>query len=214
MKQFFRRCVDLVVLTGAAALCAQLVAQAAEPKSIVASLREGGYVIVMRHGATNRDMADTDPLNIDDPGNVAKQRQLSERGRQTAGEVGAAFKALRIPLGDVYSSKFNRAVETARLVSGKEPKATADISEGGLVVTTIENERRAAAMRMLAATSPAPGTNTLMVTHKPNILDAFGKDWFDVREGEASVFKPDGNGKYVLVERVQADRWAELAKLP
>jgi hypothetical protein len=26
-------------------------------------------------------------------------------------------------------------------------------------------------------------------THKPNILDAFGKDWFDVREGEASVFK-------------------------
>ncbi|HSS28876.1 MAG TPA: hypothetical protein VLL50_13080 [Usitatibacter sp.] len=99
-------------------------------------------------------------------------------------------------------------------MSGKDPKATADISEGGLVVTTIENERRAEAMRKFAATPPAAGTNTLLVTHKPNILDAFGKDWFDVREGEASVFRPDGNGKYVLVQRVQADRWVELAKVP
>jgi hypothetical protein len=26
-------------------------------------------------------------------------------------------------------------------------------------------------------------------------MDAFGKDWFDLREGEASLFKPDGNGR-------------------
>ena len=214
MPPFLRRFVEAALLIGMAALAAQLVAQAAEPRSVVASLREGGYVIVMRHGATNRDMADTDPLNVDDPANVSKQRQLSDRGRRAAADMGSAFATLHIPLGDVYSSKFNRAVETARLVSGKEPKATADISEGGLVVTTVENERRAEAMRRLAATAPQAGTNTLLVTHKPNILDAFGKDWFDVREGEASVFRPDGNGKYVLVERVQADRWMELAKLP
>ena len=55
-----------------------------------------------------------------------------------------------------------------------------------------------------------PGTNTLIVTHKPNILDAFGKDWFDIREGEASVFKPDGSGAYTLVGRVQIAQWATL----
>lgn len=214
MNPFFRRLLDSIVVTALAALGAQLVAQAAEPRSIVSLLHEGGYVIVMRHGATNRDMADTDPLNVDDPANVAKQRQLSERGRETARDVGAAFKALRIPLGDVYSSKFNRAVETARLASGKDATATADISEGGQVVTTIENERRAAALRKFAGTPPAAGTNTLLVTHKPNILDAFGKDWFDVREGEASIFRPDGSGKFELVERVQADRWVDLAKKP
>ena len=49
------------------------------------------------------------------------------------------------------------------------------------------------------------------MSHRPNILDAFGKDWFDVREGEASVFKPDGGG-YKLVARVQADEWAKLAQ--
>ena len=213
MKQLLRRCVDLVVLTGAAALCAQLFAQAAEPRSIAASLREGGYVIVMRHGATDSGTADAEPLDLDDPASIPKQRQLSERGRQVASEIGGAFTALRIPLHDVYSSKFYRAVETARLVSGREPVATMDVSQAeGL--TDAEADRRAAALRKVAATPPAPGANTLVVTHKPNIADAFGKSLFDVREGEASIFEPDGKGNFVLVQRVQADRWVELAKLP
>ena len=85
--------------------------------------------------------------------------------------------------------------------------STADITEGGLVVTPNENNRRAAAMRKLAATAPPAGNNVVLVSHKPNIMDAFGKDWFDVREGEASVFKPDGSG-YQLVARVKAADWA------
>ena len=43
-------------------------------------------------------------------------------------------------------------------------------------------------------------------------MDAFGKDWFDVREGEASAFKPDGSGAYKLVARVQANEWGKLAQ--
>ena len=31
-----------------------------------------------------------------------------------------------------------------------------------------------------------PGTNVVVVTHRPNILDAFGKDLSDMREGEIS----------------------------
>ena len=72
------------------------------------------------------------------------------------------------------------------------------------MVTPIENNRRAQALRKLAATVPPAGTNIVVITHKPNILDAFGKDWFDVREGEASVFQPGGGG-YKLIVRVPAD---------
>jgi hypothetical protein len=50
----------------------------------------------------------------------------------------------------------------------------------------------------------------LIVSHKPNIIDAFGKDWFEVKEGEASVFKPDG-GSYKLVARVHIDEWSRIA---
>src|ERR1700704_3795250 len=83
----------------------------------LADLKKGGYVIVRRHGATHRDQADTDPLNHE---NVAKQRQLSDPGRQVARQVGESLKKLGIPLGKVYTSRFNRAVETGKLVSGGE----------------------------------------------------------------------------------------------
>ena len=168
-------------------------------------LRGGGYVIVFRHGATHADQADTDPLNLD---NVAKQRQLNDKGRADATAVGEAFRGAAIPVGKSYSSRFYRAVETARLIGGKEPQTTPDITEGGQVVSPNENTRRTQALRALVATAPAPGTNTLIVTHKPNILDAFGKDWFEIKEGEASVFKPDGSGKYTLLGRVQINQWA------
>ena len=176
--------------------------------AVLKLLGAGGYVIVFRHGATNADQADTDPLNLDD---VAKQRQLNDTGRADAKAVGEAFKAAGIPIGKSYSSRFQRAVETARLIGGKEPQTTLDITEGGLVVSPNENNRRTQALRALVATPPDPGTNTLVVTHKPNILDAFGKDWFEIKEGEASIFKP-ASGKYVMVVRVQIAQWAVASK--
>jgi hypothetical protein len=117
------------------------------------------------------------------------------------------MKKLGIPLGKVYTSRFNRAVETGKLISGGDVIQSADLTEGGLVVTPIENDRRAEAFRKLAGSAPEPGTNTLIVSHKPNIMDAFGKDWFDVREGEASIFRPDASGKAVLFARLPASDW-------
>jgi phosphohistidine phosphatase SixA len=184
-------------------------AQTVDMNGLVAQMKQGGHVIVFRHGATHRDQADTDPLNHD---NVAKQRLLSESGKEVAKQVGDSFRKLGVPLGKVYTSRFNRAVETGKLVGGGDVTTTIDITEGGLVVSPIENDRRAEAFRKLAGTMPEPEKNTLIVTHKPNIIDAFGKDWFDVREGEASVFRPDGSGKAVLVARVQAIDWIKAAK--
>ena len=173
-------------------------------EELVTDMKKGGYVIVLRHGATNADQADTDPFHLD---NIASQRVLSEKGRDVAKRVGDSFRTLGIPLGKVYSSEFNRATETAQLVSGKTPTTTPDLTEGGLVVSPNENARRAKALKALAAVVPDAGSNTLIVTHKPNILDAFGEDWFASKEGEASVFRPDGSNNLVLVARVQAADW-------
>ena len=171
------------------------------------AVRAGGHVIVFRHGATHRDQADTDPLNLK---NIAQQRQLNDQGRALAKSIGDAMRKLKIPIGQVQTSMFNRAVETGKLLGFGEVTSSADISEGGLVVSPIENDRRTAAMRKLAATMPPAGTNAVVVSHKPNILDAFGKDWFDVKEGEASLFRPE-NGSYKLVARVQMDEWSRIA---
>ncbi len=184
-------------------------AQPARPsdKDLAVALKGGGHVIVIRHGATHQDQADTDPLN---PDNVAKQRQLNDKGREAAKALGAAFKDIGVPVGKVFTSQFYRAYETAQLAGFQGIEKTPDVSEGGLVVTPIENNRRAAAMKKHAATPPAAGTNTLIVSHKPNIMDAFGKDWFDVKEGEASIFKPEAAG-YKLIARVQMNEWQGIA---
>ena len=170
-------------------------------------LKQGGYVIVLRHGATHQDQADTDPLNHK---NVAAQRQLNDDGRAKARAFGEALRKLQIPVAQVQTSLFNRAVETGTLIGLGTVTQTADITEGGLVVTPIENTRRAQALRKIASTNPPAGSNVIVVTHKPNILDAFGKDWFEIKEGEASVFKPEGTG-YKLIARVQMDDWSKFA---
>ena len=77
-----------------------------DEKQLVESLRSGGYVIVVRHGATFSDQADTDPFNFD---NIAKQRNLNEKGKELAKAFGDAIRQVGIPAGKVYTSNFNRA---------------------------------------------------------------------------------------------------------
>ena len=171
------------------------------------ALRAGGLVIVVRHGATFADQADTDPLNFE---NIAAQRNLNDKGKTLAKAFGDALRQGGIPVGEVYTSKYNRAYETAVIAGLKNIEKTADLTEGGLVVSPNENNRRIEAFHKMLGTAPKPGTNTILITHKPNIVDALGKDWFDVKEGEASLFRPE-NGSYKLLARVQMDEWPRIA---
>jgi len=178
-----------------------------DPKQLVQALRSGGYVILFRHGATFSDQADTDPFNFND---VTKQRNLNQKGKDLAKAFGEAIRQAGIPVGEVFTSNFNRAFETAVLAGFKDVEKTADLTEGGLIVSPDENYRRAVALRAMLTRAPEQGKNTFLITHKPNIVDALGKDWFDVREGEASIFKPEG-GEYQLVTRVEMEDWPKLA---
>ena len=170
-------------------------------------LQAGGHVIVLRHGATHADQADTDPLNHD---NIAKQRQLNAKGEEAAKALGEAIRSIGVPVSKAITSHFNRAYQTAKLAGFTNVEKSIDITEGGLVVSPNENNRRAAAFRKLASTTPPAGTSIVIVSHKPNTIDAFGKDWFEVKEGEATVFKPDGTS-YKVVARVQMDEWPRIA---
>src|SRR6516225_7668113 len=182
-------------------------AVAAGDEQIAQALRAGGLVIVVRHGATFSDQADTDPLNFD---NIAAQRNLNDKGKMLAKQFGDALRQAGVPVSTVYTSKYNRAYETAVLAGFKDIEKTADLTEGGLVVSPDENNRRSEAFRKMLATVPNAGTNTILVTHYPNIIAALGKDWFDVKEGEASIFRPE-NGSYKLIARLQMDEWPRIA---
>ena len=179
----------------------------AEDKDIARALRAGDLVIVVRHGATFPDQADTDPFNLD---NIAAQRNLNDKGKALAKGFGDALRQAGVPVGKVYTSKFNRAYETAVIAGFQDIEKTTDLTEGGLVVSPNENNRRAEAFRKMLASAPKAHTDTILITHQPNIIAALGKDWFDVKEGEASIFRP-ANGTYTLVARVQMDEWPRIA---
>ena len=179
----------------------------ADDKDIAQALRAGGLVLVVRHGATFPDQADTDPLNFD---NIAAQRNLNDKGKALAKAFGDALRQAGVPVGKVYTSKYNRAFETAVIAGFPDIEKTVDLTEGGLVVSPNENNRRAAAFRKMLAVAPKDHTNTILISHQPNIIAALGKDWFDVKEGETSIFRP-ADGGYKLVARVQMDEWSRIA---
>src|SRR5262252_2061267 len=119
---------------------------AGDNSNVVQALRAGGLVIVVRHGATFPDQADTDPLNFD---NIAAQRNLNDKGKALAQAFGDAIRQAGVPVGKVFTSKYNRAYQTAVIAGFKDIEKTADITEGGLVVSPNENNRRIDAFRTL-----------------------------------------------------------------
>jgi phosphohistidine phosphatase SixA len=177
-------------------------ARAADLANIILSLKDGGHVIVLRHFATDESQKDVYPFRFDD---MTAQRQLSEKGRETAREVGAAIKKLGVPIGEIYTSKLNRAVETGRLMTGEDVSPLEALSDSGA------GSASAMALRDLVAAPPKAGANNLVITHKTNIADAFGKDLSDVREGEALIYKPSPSGPSVSITRVQASEWIAQA---
>ena len=191
-------------------LPAVAVGQPAAPHAdFVNDLRRGGYVIVLRHGATT-DQANADPMSKPMARtNGTAERQLNAQGRAQAKSIGEQMHRLSIPVGLVLTSTTQRAVDTGNLLGFGAATANPDLAEGA---SADESNRRAEALRKLAATPPPPGNNTVIVSHKPNIVDAFGKDLSDVHEGEASVFEPDGHGGYRLIVRVQSGEWSKLAQ--
>ena len=196
----------LAVCLGLSATLGMRSSAAFDDQDVAQALRAGGLVIAVRHGATFPDQADTDPLNFD---NIAAQRNLNDKGKALAKAFGDALRQVHAPVGNVYTSKYNRAYETAVVAGFAKIEKTADLTEGGLVVSPNENARRAEAFRKMLGTAPRPGTNTILITHKPNIIDALGKEWFDVKEGEAALFRPR-DGRYELVARLQMDEWARI----
>ena len=118
---------------------------------VAKALRAGDLVMVVRHGATFPDQADTDPTNFD---NIAAQRHLNDKGKALAKAFGEAIRQAGVPVGKVYTSKFNRAYETAVIAGFKDIEKTTDLTEGGLIVSPNENNRRADAFRKMIATPP------------------------------------------------------------
>jgi hypothetical protein len=156
-----------------------LYAQTLSGNALVQALRQGGYVIVMRHASSPREAPDKQTAN---PDNLKPERQLDAEGRATAAAMGKALRDLKIPIGELGDN--------------------GQSMQGG-------TEAQATWLQKKVTQFPA-GTNTLLITHLPNISGAFPQLGPAPADGEALVFGPDGKGGATVVARIKIDDWPRM----
>lgn len=179
--------------------------QARSGAALVQALQHGGCVIVMRHASSPREEPDAKTAN---PDNLNRERQLDQEGRDTAAAMGKALRRLKIPIGEVFASPTYRAMETVRLAQLPNPHSVPELGDGGRSMQ-VSTEAQSAWLQKQAIEFPA-GTNTLIVTHSPNMSRAYPQWTNGLADGEALVLASDGKGGAALVARVKIEEWPRL----
>lgn len=157
-------------------------AEDASPAELVAALKGGGLVVYFRHGATTRSGVD----RIEWP--RSRQRLLSQLGIEQSRMIGTAFRRHAIPVGEVIASPFARCRDMAEIAFGRVEERRELL---GLLSDRNGRPARVAYLRDKVSTPPADGTNRIVVAHTSNIREVAG---VRLREGEAVVLRPEGDG--------------------
>lgn len=174
-------------------------AQQLSGDELVSELSGGGYVLVMRHATS--PMEPPSPRQTA-PGNVDGERQLNQDGRSQMTAMGYAFRELGLPVGQVLSSPAYRAIESAEYFGFGEL-----MEDDGLAPDADPGD-----LASKVAEAPAEGENRLIVTHRGNIVGAFGDAHGieTIEDGESLVFRPGDDGAE-LVGRMTIKDWAVAA---
>jgi hypothetical protein len=156
---------------------------------VVQRLREGGYVLYMRHAATDMSRNDAGMKSYED---CANQRNLIDRGREDARAIAGHLERLRIPIGKVLASPFCRTMETARLAFGKA-EAAGEVRSN---------------LRMLLSSPVAKGENLAISSHGNPFYAVAGPPY--LAEGEIAVVRPEGELRFTVVARIRPEDWTGL----
>ncbi|MEM6459536.1 MAG: histidine phosphatase family protein [Planctomycetota bacterium] len=173
-------------------------------EQLLPALLEGGHVIYFRHAQTEKDYADQITA---DPNDGSTQRVLSEEGWNQSKAIGEAFRELEIPVGDVISSEYFRAWQTADLAFGRyEKNAMLNFLPFEDYTPEQVQEMRERVMPLVVAV-PDEGVNTVIVAHDDPFEAVTGI--YPEPQGVAYVLKPDGEN-FTILARLEFDEWAEL----
>lgn len=181
----------LLMLVAACGLPAGVTAFAAPSgdKGLWQGLRRGGHILLARHATTDPGIGDPPGFVLDQ---CRTQRNLSAGGRRDARALGAAVRAHGVPVGRVWSSRWCRCLDTARLAFGQaEPEPLLDslFQRDADHVRTTTDALRA----RLAALDQ--GSNSVLVTHDINIRALVDES---VAFGEVLALRATGGSLEVL----------------
>lgn len=131
-----------------------------------ARLAGGGWLLMMRHAATEPGLGDPAGFRVDD---CATQRNLSDEGRRQARETGVAMRAAGIVIDEVRASPWCRCRDTAQLAFGRH-EAWAPL--GSFFDRRADEAAATREVRALARTQD-PRRNLMLVTHQVNVTAVY-----------------------------------------
>jgi broad specificity phosphatase PhoE len=156
-------------------------------------LKQGGYVLLLRHAATVPGTGDPPGYNLRD---CRTQRNLSDAGREQAKRWGEKINEHQIPISGVFTSQWCRTKDTATLAFGRAsewPPLNSFFDQP-------QNEaRQTTAVKRRIGSMMQSGKNVVLVTHGVNILALTA---LAPQAGEAVIAKVDGNGGLTVAGRL------------
>jgi phosphohistidine phosphatase SixA len=169
--------------------------------ALLDALRRGGYVIYFRHASTDFGQNDDAMTGYED---CARQRNLTDAGRNEARAIGTAIRGLGIPIGAVLASPFCRTRETAELIFGRATVSNA--VRGGPAQA---DDNRYAELKTLLSTPVTGGVDLVIVSHGNPFRAVVGGAY--LAEGEAAVIEPRGKQGFRVVAHIRKDAWPALS---
>ncbi|MGD8958196.1 MAG: histidine phosphatase family protein [Chromatiaceae bacterium] len=181
----------LVLLMGlGGSSVAQSSSAPSSPSQLWEWLRGGDAVALMRHALAP---GTGDPANFT-LGDCATQRNLSDKGRQQARAIGERFRRNRIQQARVYSSRWCRCLDTARLLGLGEAQPF-DGLNSFFRDRSAEPKHSAATRRLINEQRVRGKPPLVLVTHQVNITALTG---VFPSSGEIIVVRPTESGLSVL----------------
>jgi broad specificity phosphatase PhoE len=161
-----------------------------QDSALVERMQQGGAVLMIRH-AEAPGIGDPDDFSLDD---CSTQRNLSERGRQQARDIGKWLRDRGITSARVYSSQWCRCLDTASLMDIGEVTPFAGLNN--FFTVPEDRESNLAKLRDFLSSQPADGELLVLVTHQVTISAITG-EYTD--SGHGKLLGLDGNGNYSLL---------------
>ena len=156
----------------------------AEDEKVWAALKQGGKVILLRHGHVDI----REGMGRLSPGNCAQEVNLSARGVEQAKRIGEAFRAHGIAVGEVLSSPYCRCIDTGQIAFGRATPVQYLVPPGVVSDSQAKLNHERVLQEIL---KHRDSSNLVMITHDLNIANV--------------VLEPPVMGEFFVVQPNGAD---------
>ncbi|MGE5501151.1 MAG: histidine phosphatase family protein [Ignavibacteriales bacterium] len=193
--------------TGAAPAAAAKFNEIPPTPDLLDQVRNGGFVLYMRHGRTDSTKPDRYPsVDLND---CSTQRPLTPDGVAMAAEVGQAIRKAGIPLGEIRISPLCRVKDTVAAGFPNQPYIIDNFLIYTANLTDDEKVPILANTRRQLSEPVEVGRNRLLIAHAPNLMDLMG---YFPAEGTLVIFRPKGAGAFDYLGSIPPSLWPSLLR--